>query len=77
VAIRRRDRGEHQRATRGAPHKRRHLAEVVGYQVAGVLVEGFAVGRREEPRDVAEAGEVPVHVAPLAVREHLVDADPR
>src|SRR3712207_802911 len=54
-------------------HKGGHLAQVVGHQIAGSRAEGLAVGRREKPRDVPEAGEVAVHVAPLAKREHLVD----
>src|SRR5215212_7227330 len=60
---------------RRAPHQRRHLAEVVRHQLTRPFVEGLAVGRGEKPRDVAEAREVTMHVAPLPKREHLVDTD--
>ena len=40
-------------------------------------MEGLAVGRREKPGDVPEAGEDTVHVTSLAIREHLVDANLR
>src|SRR5215210_776452 len=77
VAIRRPDRSEHQRASRGAPHQGWHFAEVVGCQIAGVLVEGLAVGRREKPGDMPEAREITVHITSFAIREQLVDPDNR
>ena len=75
VAVRRRHRGKDKRAPGGGPHQPRHVAEVVGDQVAASLVEGVAHHRGQEPRDVAQAGDLAEHVAPLAQGEHLVYAD--
>ena len=47
-----------------------HLAAATG---AGILVEGLAVGRGEEPRDMAEPGEDAVHITPFAMGKHLMD----
>jgi hypothetical protein len=73
VPVGRRNCGEHERTPRRVPHKTRHVAEVVGYQIARSLMEGLTVGQGEEPGEVAEARIVSVHVAPLAQRQHLVD----
>jgi len=61
----------------GMLHQSRYLAEVVRYQLAGILVEGLAVGWGEEPREVVESGEVAVHITPFAMGKHLMDPDSR
>ena len=73
VPVHRGRRRQHQRALRRLPQQARHLAEVVGDELAAALVERRSGDRGQEVRHVQQVvAELAVQVGPVVQRVHLV-----